>query len=486
MNNELSQQGLGLIGLQNIKGPEINITQILGKSYQYQDLLDQLNTQQELFDLTPEANTEKRLKVSGKINELNSLIEQFKQDVLSLAATFEKIEINTERLKRAKEFFDKGELGEARAVLEIELEQMRDEQKHLLAKRDEFEAEILPKLLNNSEEFYVLAMATQVNFDNPNRFSEVCDYFERSIQSYSTQNNLYRYAYFLQEHNQFLKAEQYYERHLEQFAKVLSKENAAIILNNLAVVHINLNENEKALEEFKKALEICLQLDKTNPNSYLAYASMTLNNLAILYSNLNQNEKALECFQQALKNRRQLAETNSEFYLPYVATTLNNLAAIHGELNENEKSSEELQESLEICRQLAKTNPQFYLSYVAGVLNNLANLHWNLNENEKALEEFEEALGIYRKLAETNPQSYLPDVAMTSINLAIYYQSDVPDREKSIEYAILTVCIISPIVKAVPYTQRYLQAALKVLQKWGLSEEEIEQLVNDKMFLKDE
>lgn len=118
MNNELSQHGFGLIGLQNIKDSKINITQILGKSYQYKDLLERLNEQQEIFDLIPENNTEKRLKISGKINELKSLIEQFKQDVLSLAATFEKIEINTERLKRAKEFFDRGELSEARSVLE--------------------------------------------------------------------------------------------------------------------------------------------------------------------------------------------------------------------------------------------------------------------------------------------------------------------------------------------------------------------------------
>ena len=428
------------INVQGNENTNVNINQLLGKSYEYQDLLERLNEQQELFDLTPENNTEKRLKISGKINELNSLIEQFKQDVLSLAATFEKIEINTERLKRAKDFFDKGEIGEARAVLEIELEQMRDEQKHLLAKRDEFETEILPKLLNNSEEFYVLAMAAQVNFDNPNRFVEVSDYFERSIQSHATQYNLFNYALFLQEHNKFPKAQQYYEQYLRRFTPTLSSSEVAMTLNNLAVLHKNLNEYEKALKEYDEALEIYRNLAETNPQSYLPYAAGTLNNLANLHKNLKEYEKALKEYNEALEIRRQLAETNPQSYLPDVAMTLNNLA----------------------------------------------NLHSDQKEYEKALKEYNEALEIGRQLAETNPQSYLPDVASTLINLAIYYLNDVPDREKSIEYALLAVCIIFPIADAVPYTQKYLQTALTVLQRWGLSEEEIAQKVNDVMSLKDE
>jgi hypothetical protein len=51
---------------------------------------------------------------------------------------------------------------------------------------------------------------------------------------------------------------------------------------------------------------------------------------------------------------------------------------------------------------------------------------------------------------------------------------------------IETTRILLPISEKVPYIQKKLQIALEALQEWGLSEEEIEQKVNDAMTLKDD
>ena len=110
-----------------------------------------------------EEETEERLAISKKINGLKDQIKQFKQDVLRFAEQFNQIEINTERLKQAKEFFDKGEIGEARAILEDDLEQMQDEHNRLLQEREKFEKGILPKLKNNSNEFFILALSKQTD-----------------------------------------------------------------------------------------------------------------------------------------------------------------------------------------------------------------------------------------------------------------------------------------------------------------------------------
>ncbi len=389
MADKIKINGDDNIIIQGVDNSTVNVTKILAKSYEYNDLLDRLKEKQEFFDLIPEKNTERRIKLSAEINQLTDIIKQFKRDVLALAETFDKIEINTDRLRRAKEFFDKGDIGEARAVLETELEQMQDEQARLLKKDEEYKTDTLPKLINNSEEFYLLAMATQADYANPNRFEDTCKYFETSIKSYAGKDNVFEYAYFLYAHNQLGKAEEFYQKYLNDFASDISTAERATTLNNLAILHRNQNNFDEALKEYEEALQIY----------------------------------------------RNLAETNPQTYLPYVATTLNNLA----------------------------------------------NLHSDQNNFDEALNEYEEALDIRRNLFERMPDAYAPDLAMTLINLAIFYQESVPEREKSLEYIIEAVMLLLPIVEKVPFTQRYLEVAMCVLKRWDLSDEEIEQLITEKM-----
>jgi tetratricopeptide (TPR) repeat protein len=290
-----------------------------------------------------EEETEERLAISKKINGLKDQIKQFKQDVLRFAEQFNQIEINTERLKQAKEFFDKGEIGEARAILEDDLEQMQDEHNRLLQEREKFEKGILPKLKNNSNEFFILALSKQTDYRDSNWFESTCTYFEKSIEAFPTEINVFEFAVFLQNHNQFLKAENYYQKFLTEFPATIN------LLNK------------------------------------------------------------------------------------------------------------------------------------AGALNNLAVLHRAKNELESALQEYEEALEIRRELAKENPSAYLPDVAMTLINIGIYYQACVSNREVSINCLIEAITIILPIVEKVPYTQTYMHSAITVLQKWDLSMEDIERLIAERL-----
>jgi len=469
------------INIQGNEDTQVDVNILLGKSVQYQDLLDQLKTQERLFALIPETEIEERLTISKKINDLKDLIEQFKRDVLQLAQGFQSIQINTDRLQRAKAYFDKGEFGEARAVFETELEEMQDNHARLLEERKRFESDTLPKLKHNSEEFYILALSTRSDYTNPNRFADTCRYFELSIESEATKDNLFKYAYFLAEHNQFPKADNYYNQYLNQFANELSLEEKAMTLNNLALLHDDQNKYEKASKEYEEALEIRRSLAKDNPQAYLPKVAITLNNLAALHWNQNEYKKALEEIEKALKIYRKLAKDNPQNYLSDVAMTLNNLAVLHWNQNEYEKASKEYEEALEIRRSLAKDNPQAHLSEVGALLNNLAKLHQSQNKYEKALKEYEEALKIYRNLYEQMPNVYVPYLAGVSKNLAAFYQESLPEREKSLEYVTEAIILLRPIVEAVPFTQAYMQGALTVLKRWNLSDEEIEQLIDEKM-----
>ena len=358
MSNEINQEGSLNISVQGVQNSTVNITQLLGKSAQYQDMLDQLNTLEKLFSRITEQEAEERVELSQKINQQKQVIEQFRRDVLQLAEQFNRIEINTDRLRRAKEFFDKGEFDEARAVLEMELEQMQDEQARLLAKREEYETGTLPKLKSNSEEFFILAMSTRSHYANPNWFADSCEYFERSIKSDANQENVFGYAVFLQNHNKFTEAERYYQQLLTGLVSEMPRFMKAMTLNNLAVLHKAKNEYGPALKEYEEALTIHRRLAEANPAAYLPYVATTLNNLAILHSDKNEYESALGEYEEALAIRRELARVNPATYLPDVAMTLINHSIFYlRDQTNREKSIEDAVEVIMIVSPIADKVP---------------------------------------------------------------------------------------------------------------------------------
>ncbi len=524
MTNELSQHGIGIIGLQNIHNSNVNVTQILGKSLEYKDLMNRLQTQQKLFARTPEEETQERLEISQEIARLTAQIEQFKADVTRLAQEFNRIEINTDRLRRAKAHFEEGEMAAARAVFDSEREQMQDENNRLVREKDRYEQDVLPKLKHNSEEFYMRALLERTAYDNPNWLADTCEYFERSISAMATEDNVIQYAIFLQNHNFLDRATLWYQKHLDEFVcDDLAKR--AMTLNNLAALHKAKHELAKAESEYAKALEILGKLAEINSSTYLPDLAMTLNNLGVLHveggklteaekeytealaiyqkladvkantylswvatvrNNLgvlhNKNKelaKAESQYTEALKIYSELAQTELTAYLPDEVMTLNNLANLHSEKKELAVAESEYIEALEIYRQLAAVNPAVYLFYVAGTLNNLANLHKAKGELAAAKLAYTESLEIIRTLAAVNPAIYLPDLAMTLMNVAIYYLQSTPNRDRSISYSIETIILLRPIYKTVPCTQEYLQSAMWVLRHWGLSFEDIKHMLTD-------
>lgn len=422
---------------QNISNSTItnNVTQVLAHSYQYKELLFQLKTQQKLYDRTPEVENQERLEISTKINELKNLVEQFKEDVLRLAEQFNRIEINTDRLKRAKEHFDKGEIGEARAVLESELEQMNDENNRLIIERDHYQNDVLPKLINNSEEFLLLALSTQTNYNNPNWFEDTCQYFERSIKGNTNERNTFQFALFLQKHNQFKDAETYYELYLNKFSTIISVVDKGTTLNNLGVLQANQNKFDKALASFEESLKIRKQLANNEINSYSTYVAKTLNNLANLHSIQNEFDKAFIVYEEALQIDRKLAEINPNLYLQEVAGTLNNLANLLSDKNEIARAITEYQESLKINRMLAANNPDTYLPEIARTLNNLGLLYTSQNQFNEASDNFEEALKVIKQLSRYNPNAYLPRMAEILNNLGrlSHFQNELDKSELEFE-----------------------------------------------------
>ncbi|HIQ07321.1 MAG TPA: hypothetical protein EYH35_02570 [Thiotrichaceae bacterium] len=75
-------------------------------------------------------------EISQQLKERQKDLKNFKKDVIELAEYFNKIPINTERLRKAKSLFNAGKYGEARRFLEKENPNIRKEQEALLKQKE--------------------------------------------------------------------------------------------------------------------------------------------------------------------------------------------------------------------------------------------------------------------------------------------------------------------------------------------------------------
>ena len=84
-------------------------------------------------------------------------------------------------------------------------------------------------------------------------------------------------------------------------------------------------------------------------------------------------------------------------------------------------------------------------------------------------------------MAKENPMVYKVDVAQTNYNMAIFYKHYFTDRNKSISHILTTIAILLEISDIVVYTQKYLEAAVNILRDWGLNNEEISRMVEERI-----
>ena len=287
------------------------------QSADYQSLCSQIEDKKELLGYLPETEAKKRLKVSEELSQLEEQLRQFKESVIQLAETFSKIEINTERLRSAKKLFDKGEFREADAILKAE--DIASDLNNIIEKEAQLQRQQVQLNQNREQianEYLIKAQLWQTFYERPNRFEQTCEYFELAIKAWKTLENLFAYAYFLQEHNQILQAEPLYQEVLETYRN-LAQDNprtflpyVATTLNNLANLHSDKNDYESAEGEYREALEIRRNLAQENPRTFLPDLAMTLVNLSIFYLQAIPNrEKSLALATETI----QIAEQFPQF-----------------------------------------------------------------------------------------------------------------------------------------------------------------------------
>ncbi|MFM7439261.1 MAG: tetratricopeptide repeat protein [Snowella sp.] len=310
-NLNLQNSPVGAIGDHN------QVTQnFIVQSPDYQALMAGIKDKKRLLRL--EIDPLEKLEISGELEQLEAQLEQFKENIVRLAETFSKIEINTERLRQAKDYFDQGQFREADAILQAE-EMVKDLNKLLQKDQqlDQQKAEVRASREQIANEFLIKAQLWATFYEQSNRFEQTCDYFAESLRALKTTDNLFAYAYFLKEHYQLDQANLYYTEVLEIDRNLGDLSNLATTLNNLAILHSDRNELAIAEAEYQEALQIYRTLAEENPRSFLPNVAVTLINLSIFYlqvepeTSITLAEEVLEIAQQFpdLPSVQQDAET---------------------------------------------------------------------------------------------------------------------------------------------------------------------------------
>ncbi len=415
------------IGATNVAGRDQTINNYLLGSVDYRQLVQAIKDAQELLAAIPSDKINLRLKQSGKVKELKQRLEDFKADVFRLHELFTRIPINTERLRKAKEHFDKGEFREADAVLKAE-EIQRDVERLKKEKGATKEklAAIERSLEERAQEFVLKARLSLLSPvpEGGSRFERAQGWFEQALATARTAELLGEYANFLQKHNAFGQAEPLYQEALKQYRSNAESDpnnfpyNYLGTLKDIGILYIKTNTFVPALEEYREALEVISGFAQEKPTASLRYSAEIFDNLAGLYTKINEYGLALETYQTALEFRRILAEAKPKVFLPGVARTLNNLATLHQTTGAFAQALQDYEEALRIYRDLAKKEPKEFLPGAASILSNIAILHKTTGASQPALKKHEEALKIRRGLAKDKPEKFLPDLANSLNNLA--------------------------------------------------------------------
>ena len=134
------------------------------------------------------------------------------------------------------------------------------------------------------------------------------------------------------------------------------------------------------------------------------------------------------------------------------------------------QAEEAYNETLGYYRQLAEQSPATYLPNVATTLNNLGILYSDTGRPAQAEEAYNEALTIRLTLARKEPDSYAVSVAETAVNFSLFFLNlePEPNKEGSIELALIAISWVLPYVDRLPYALKIAQTAVGICSHWGI------------------
>ena len=210
----------------NVQGDYYNISHIIVNSSNYNELVRDIQDLKE--DIQNASTDEIKLKKSEKLSEKQEQLELLKENVSRLYETFNKISLNTERLQKAKIYFDAGQFKEADVLLNAEeiaseIEHLQDSRKRKEQELEKIDADLIDK----SNEYLIKAQIWTTFYSEPDWYDKAEKYFKEALKAAQTVETLFKYALFLQKNNQFSKALDVIKKlHSEHFSELTPQQKA--------------------------------------------------------------------------------------------------------------------------------------------------------------------------------------------------------------------------------------------------------------------
>jgi len=440
--------GIVIIVQGNTVGGNLNVNVVLSKSVDYAKLTKEITRLEQHLSYIPLDKPDERLEVSIDLETARERERQFKADVQRLNEIFSKINIDGERLTKAKEHFEAGRFREADAILDAEA--MTSEQDALIRAREQKERELgdlHQNLTKNADEWLVKANINQLQWDDRDWFETTMACFEKSLKAQRTRDNLWGYALFLHKHNQPHKVEQLY---LELLELVQADESdLATTAMNLGVFYATVQKMPEAEKIYLRSLEITERLAKANPAQFEPDLALTAMNLGVFYSAVRKMPEAETMFRLSLDIYERLAKANPAQFEPDLAKTAMNLGNFYSAVQNMPEAETMYLRSLEIRERLAKANSAQFEPDLAATLVNLGLFYATVQKMPEAEKMYLHSLEIFERLAKANPAQFEPNLARMAMNLGIFY-SDVQNMPEAETMYLRSLEIYERLAKANP------------------------------------
>ena len=331
---------------------------------------------------------QKKLDRYNKLKKDFSDLQQALFDTSQRIATMQRENLS-DKLRRATEAFESGNLAEANALLdEIAIEA---ETHHANLEQDR-------ALVHQDIEAFLLQAKTkmaEVNTPIEDRIKEVHAIYDKAdkwakdsaLPEDKLDGLLDDYSKFLYDYGKYKEAEQVYLRliSLREGTKGKEDSDTATSYNNIGQVYYSQGDYTKALEYYFKALDILEKvLGKEHPSTATSY-----NNIGLVYKSQGDYTKALEYYFKDLA----ICEKVLGKEHPSTATSYNNIGSVYDSQGDYPKALEYYFKDLAICEKvLGKEHPSTATSY-----NNIGLTYHSQGDYTKALEYLQKAFDIRKQ-----------------------------------------------------------------------------------------
>jgi tetratricopeptide (TPR) repeat protein len=248
----------------------------------------------------------------------------------------------------------------------------------------------------------------------------------------------------------YKKAIEYFRKSLEIRQKTLppNHPDLATSYNNIGSVYEKLGEYSKTLPFYEKTLEI---FQKTLPPNHHSLAT-SYNNIGLVYDNMGEYSKALSFYEKAFEIRQKTLPPNH----PDLATFYNNIGSVYENMGEYSKTLSFYEKTLEIRQKTLPLNhPSLATSY-----NNIAGVYDNMGEYSKAFSFYEKAFEIRQKSLPPNH----PDLASSYNNIAGVYRN-MGEYSKAFSFYERALKIFQSVLPANHQNIKIVQENVSILKK---------------------